>query len=237
MLIDADRLCYIVDHLDEISRGECRRICMSICARSCLLHQYMLLIGWSRIAEDDPHEEPVELSLRERIGALVFERILCCEYDKRRWQIESLISDGDFFLFHSFEERRLHLGWSTVDLVRQEDMGEYRSLAYLKCSLRLSVYLTSREVGWQEIRSEGYTTRVESEYACKSPDRLGLPKTRNSLEECVSTREECNDEFLDESILTDDLLLDLRTDRDESIVDMGEGWVHRSERLIIIKRI
>jgi hypothetical protein len=189
------------------------------------LHQYAFLIGWSRIAEDDTHEEAIELSLWEWIGSLVFERILCGEYDKRRRQIESLITDGDAFLFHGFEEGGLYLRWSTVDLVCEEDMGEYRSLADIKDSLRLPVYLTSCEVRWEQIRSERYTTRVETEYPCKSPDRLGLAESWNSLEECVSTREEGDDQFLDEGILTDDLALDICLDRLERIVDMSEGWV------------
>ena len=155
----------------------------------------------------------------------MFEGILRREYDKGRGEYEGFSTYGDFFLFHGFEESRLYLGWSTIDLVSEEDAREYRALAHFECSLTLAIYLTSCEVGWQEIRSEGYTTRIEAEYACKSPDRPSLPKARNSLEECVSTREECNDEFLDESILTDDLLLDLRTDRDEGIVDMGESWI------------
>ena len=138
----------------------------------------------------------------------MFEGILRGEYDKRRRQIEGLITDGDFFLLHGFQEGRLDLRWSSVDLVGEEDMGEYRSLAYLEGSLPLAVDLTSCEVRWEEVRRERYPTRIEPEYACKSPDRLGLAKARDSLEECVSTREECDDEFLDEGILTDDLLLD-----------------------------
>ena len=53
----------------------------------------------------------------------------------------------------------------------------------------------------------------------------------------MSTREECDDELVDEGILTDDLLLDPALDGMESIVYVGECWIHRSERLIIIKRI
>jgi hypothetical protein len=119
----------------------------------------------------------------------------------------------------------LYLRWSTVDLVGEEDTREYRSLADLKYSLRLPVYLTSGEVGWEEIRSEGYTTRIETEYARKSANCASLAKTRNSLKECMSTREECDDKLVDESILTDYLLLDLRTDCDERVVDMSESWV------------
>jgi hypothetical protein len=196
----------------------------------CLLHQYLLLIGWSRIAEDDAHEEAIELSLWERVCTLVFERILRSEYNKRRRQIEGLVSDGDAFLLHGFEECGLYLGWCAVDLVSEEDMGEYRSLADFEGSLRLTIDLAPCEVRWQEIRGEGYSTRIETEYACKSPYSLRLAETRNSLEECMSTREECDDELLDEGILTDDLLLDLGFYLMERVVDMSECWVQNNEK-------
>ena len=110
-------------------------------------------------------------------------------------------------------------------------MGEYRTFSDSELTLLLSVYLTPCEVGWQEIRREGYTTRIETEHACKSPYRLGLAKARNSLEECMSTREEGDDQLVDEGILPDDLALDICLDRLERVVDMGESWVHSQLRI------
>ena len=101
----------------------------------------------------------------------------------------------------------MYLGWSAVDLIRKEDTREYRSLAHLEGSLSLAIYLTSCEVRWEEVRGKRYTSSRESEYARECANRLGLTKSRNSLEECVSTCKKGDNELLDESILTDDILL------------------------------
>lgn len=180
-----------------------------------------------RIAEDDPHEESVELSLRKGIGTLMFERILRGKYDKWRRQIERGIPDGDTFFFHGLEESGLYLGWSTIDLVGEEDMSEYRSTAYLELALLGSVDLIARQIRREEIRSERYPTRIESEHRCKCPDCPSLTKTRDSLEESMATGEECDNQLLDEGILPDDLLLDISLDLYECIVDMSESWIHR----------
>jgi hypothetical protein len=110
-------------------------------------------------------------------------------------------------------------------------MGEYRPFADRELPLLLSVDLTAREIRWEEIRSEGYSARIETKYACEGTDRPSLAETRNSLEEGVSTREEGDDELLDESILSDDLLRYLRLDLMECIVDMGECWVQSNYKL------
>lgn len=120
-----------------------------------------------RVAEDYPHEESVKLSLREGIGTLVFEGILRGKHDKWRRQIESDIPDGDPFFFHGLKESGLYLGWSPIDLVGKEDIGEYRSLPEFELALLGPVYLIAREIGWEEIRSERYPTRIEPEYRCK----------------------------------------------------------------------
>ena len=44
----------------------------------------------------------------------------------------------------------------------------------------------------------------------------------------MSTCEECDDQLVDESILTDDLLLDPALDGMESIVDVGECWIQNN---------
>ncbi len=165
LIIDSDRLRYICDHLDEI-RGIQFLVCIGGALRAplnfsyrcrssaCFLYEYPFLIFYRWIVENDLHQEPIELSLREGIGALMFERILCCEYDKRRWEIESLVAYGYFFLLHSFEEGRLYLRWSTVDLISEENMGEYGSFADCELAFLLSVYLIARQIRWQEIRRE-----------------------------------------------------------------------------------
>jgi len=97
----------------------------------------------------------------------------------------------------------------------------------------LAVYLTPCEVRGEEIRGKGYTSSRESEHTSKSTNRLGLTEARNSLEECMSTCEECDDELLDESILTDDISLYLGLDSVKCIVDVGECRIQNNSKLKI----
>ena len=155
-LIDTDRLSDVVDHLDEIFGFSFfwNVVLGYIPCTTTPYEEYPLLICRMRIAEDDPHEESVELSLREWICTLMLQGILCREYDKWRRQIESSIPDGDSFFFHGLEEGRLYLGWSTIDLIGEENIGEYRSLPDLELALLGSVDLIAREIRWEEIRGE-----------------------------------------------------------------------------------
>lgn len=137
----------------------------------------------------------------------MFEGILCSEYNKGGREIKGLVSDGYFFFLHSLEESRLHFGWSTVDLVSEEDTCEYRSLAYLEVSFCLAIYLVPSQIRWEEIRSEAHSTRIESEYCGKYTNRFGFAKTRYSLEKSMSSGKECDNEPIDEIILSDDILL------------------------------
>ena len=54
--------------------------------------------GW--IADFDEEHETVELSFRKWIGALLFDRVLRCEYEKRRLKRVSIAEHGDFVFLH-----------------------------------------------------------------------------------------------------------------------------------------
>ena len=67
---------------------------------------------------DALEEEPVELRLRERIRALLLDRVLRGEDEKRVRERQRVVPDRHLALLHRFEERRLHLRGRAVDLVR-----------------------------------------------------------------------------------------------------------------------
>ena len=124
------------------------------CMSECLLSEYRLLIIYTWIVENDPHEESVELCLWEWVGTLMFERVLRGKYNEWTRECKCLITDGDFFLLHGFEESGLYLGRSTIDLIGEEDIGKNWSLAYLEASLARTVYLTPCEIRWEEVGCE-----------------------------------------------------------------------------------
>lgn len=76
--------------------------------------------------------------------------------DDKKWTLEwhRLISDRDLMFLHRFEESGLDLRGSTIDLICEEDMSEYRTLPLREGSLFLIVDLGSDEVHREEIGSE-----------------------------------------------------------------------------------
>ena len=81
------------------------------------------------VADADPQQEAVELRLRERVGALVLDRVLGREHDERRRERPRLALDRDLPLLHRLEQRGLRLRRGAVDLVGEEEVGEDRARA------------------------------------------------------------------------------------------------------------
>ncbi|SKV22227.1 Uncharacterised protein [Mycobacteroides abscessus subsp. abscessus] len=72
-----------------------------------------------RVIDVDLEQEAVALSFRQRIHALVLDRVLRRHHQERLGQVIVLAADGDLALGHDLQQCRLHLGGRTVDLVGQ----------------------------------------------------------------------------------------------------------------------
>src|SRR5262249_22834779 len=77
-----------------------------------------------RIADLHLEHEPVDLSLGQRVGALLLDRVLRRQHEERRRQRKRLVADGDLLLLHALEQGALHLGGRAVDLVGEDQVGE-----------------------------------------------------------------------------------------------------------------
>ena len=80
------------------------------------------------VIEHHLEEEAVLLRLRQRIGALVLDRVLGRQHQEGIGQPDLLAFEAHPALLHRLEQRRLDLGGRAVDLVCEEDVGEDRSL-------------------------------------------------------------------------------------------------------------
>jgi hypothetical protein len=65
----------------------------------------------------DFHQEAIELRLRQRIGAFLFEGVLGRQDVERCWQRMILAGDGDAVLLHGLQQSRLGARAGAVDLV------------------------------------------------------------------------------------------------------------------------
>jgi hypothetical protein len=91
-----------------------------------LLAQDPPLLVAPRVPERGLQQEAVELRLGEREGALLLDRILGRDHEKRVGQPPRLAVDGHLLLGHRLEQRRLRLRHRPVDLVDEQHVREDR---------------------------------------------------------------------------------------------------------------
>ena len=116
------------------------------------LRQHDLDLGrLVRVAERRAQREAVELRLGERERALLLDRVLGRDHEKRRRQRSRHAVDGHLLLGHRLEERRLRLRHRTVDLVDEHDVREDRPGPELELARLLVVDREPRHVGRLEI--------------------------------------------------------------------------------------
>jgi hypothetical protein len=72
-----------------------------------------------RIIDAHAEQKTVELRLRQRVGTLLFDRVLGRHDQKQRRQCVGRPPHRHLALAHRLEQCRLHLGWRAVDLVGQ----------------------------------------------------------------------------------------------------------------------
>jgi hypothetical protein len=109
-------------------------------------------VSGRRIPERDPDHEPIDLGLRERIRALVLDRVLGCQHQERPRQLVGVDVDGHPALLHALEQAGLGLGRGAVDLVDQHDIGEHGPGTELKALLALVVDAGPDNVCGEQVR-------------------------------------------------------------------------------------
>ena len=159
------------------------------------------------IANDQLHEEPVELGLRERIRSFVLDGILGGQHPEGLGKDERLISDGDLPLLHGLEKGTLDLGRGPVDLVGQEYAGDNRAGTDVECACRRSVDLGSRQVGREKIGRELNAAKRQVQRLGKRPDGPRLGQTRYPFDQDVPAGQQGNDQSLEYRALADHQVL------------------------------
>ena len=122
-----------------------------------------LLLGIATgIPDAHLEHEAVELRLRERIRPFLLDRVLRGQHEKRLAQKERLAAERHLLLLHRLEQRRLDLGRSAVDFVRQHEVGEQRALLRVELLRALIVDHGADHVRRQQIRRELDPSRTRS---------------------------------------------------------------------------
>ena len=132
-------------------------------------NQYATLGRAVGISDIDLHEESVQLRLRQRIGALLLERVLRRQHMERRRQIVPHARHRDMMLLHRLKQRRLRARAGAVDLVRHQQLGENRPRMKRKARLPSSPFLHDfrpEDVGRHQVGRELHAQGVEADTRC-----------------------------------------------------------------------
>src|SRR5258705_498549 len=79
------------------------------------------------LAAPDSHQEGVARGFGRRIRAFVLDRVLGAEHGKGTVEPISSALDRHLPFLHRFQQRRLRLWWSAVDLVSEEEVRKDRA--------------------------------------------------------------------------------------------------------------
>ena len=84
---------------------------------------YLEFLVLRQVVDDQAEHEPILLDLRERIGALLLDRVLRREHEERLLERVGIAAHRDLVLLHRLEQRGLRLGRRAVDFVREQDVA------------------------------------------------------------------------------------------------------------------
>ncbi len=147
-----------------------------------------------RVVDEHLQHEPVDLSLRQRIGALRLDRILRREHEKRVGHRMGRVPDRHLPLLHHLEQRRLHLRGRTVDLVGEQEVAEDRPELGLELVLVGPEDPRPDEIARDQIGRELDPRERAAEHRGRRLDRQRLREPRHTLDQQMAARQQTDEQ-------------------------------------------
>lgn len=89
--------------------------------------QDFALVSRVGVANAQSHKETIQLRLRQRVGTVVFERVLRGQHHERPAERVGAAVNGDLPLVHRFQQGGLGFRGGAVDFISEEKIGENRA--------------------------------------------------------------------------------------------------------------
>ena len=176
---------------DQIFGGHDRsRLRLALSGR---LDQDAALGGSVGIADVDLQQKSVQLRLRQRVGALLLERVLRRQNMERRRQIMPHAGHRHMVFLHRLKERGLGAGARPVDFVRHQELGENRPPDEAEGPSAVEPLLHdfgAEDVGRHQIGRELHAQGVEPHDDAEGLDKLRLGEARDADQEAVAAGEQ-----------------------------------------------
>ena len=159
----------------------------------------------------DPHleHEAVHLRLRQRISALLLDRILGGEHHERVVERVAVVADGHLPLLHRLQQGALHLGRGAVDLVGKDDVGEDRSALGGELAAARMVHQRTDQIRRQQVGGELDAPEARADRLRQGGDGQRLGQARHALDQQVGVGDQPDQQPVEQPVLADDLLAQL----------------------------
>ena len=157
-----------------------------------------------RVVDADEEHEPVELGLGQRIGAFLLDGVLGGKHEERPVQFVGPPDHSHHPLLHRLQQRGLGLRRRAVDLVRQHDVGENRSLHELKLTVPAARFLQDVSTGnvrRHQVGGELDTAEGEIHGLGQGVDHQRLGQTRHTHQQAMSAGQNAGEQALDHILL------------------------------------
>ena len=161
-----------------------------------------------RIPQHQFKHKAIRLRFRQFICAFLFNRILGCQHKERLFQSIVLARNADHVFLHCLQKCALRLRRGSVNLVRQDDIAENRSR--MKAKHRISVGILLDDVRTCHIRRHQIRCKLDArkrqpEYAPHRANQARFARSRNTLQQHISARNQRDNDIFHRITLTDDI--------------------------------
>ena len=161
-------------------------------------------------------QEPVELGLGQRVGALVLDRVLGGGDHERVGQRPGRAVDGDLPLLHRLQQRGLGLGRGAVDLVGEQQVGEDRARAERELRGAGVVDQRAGDVAGHQVGRELHALGVQRQRGGQRAHQQRLGDAGHALEQHVAAAQQRDHQAGDGGVLADHGLGHLGAQRDSA---------------------
>ena len=136
----------------------------------------------------------------------MLQRVLRRQHQEGLGQLVGVVADGHLALLHGFEQSRLHLGRRAVDLVREDEVGEYGAFADEELLLLLRVDQRTDQVGRQQVGGELNAREIGIDRLGQRGDGQRFGQPRHAFQQDVPVGEQADQQGVDQVILSDNHL-------------------------------
>ena len=124
-----------------------------------------------------------------------------------------MVADGHLPLLHRLQQRALHLGGGTVDLVGEDDVGEDRAALGGEFAAAGVIHEGADQVRGQQVGSELDAPEAGVDRLRQGGDGQCLGQARNALDQQMGVAQQPDLQPFEQIALPDDHLLELLADR------------------------